>query len=845
MEPRLQTHTAPDGTYHFIRPRLNQLFSQAVKSPLVTVCAGAGYGKTSAVHDFIQECQTTASWIQLSKLDNIGTRFWENYTHSLAHINKPFAQAVQKTGFPDTESKINQYFEFLRDFLTTERHFIVMDDFHLIDNPSVIRLFELGILDMPPGTTLFLLSRTVPQINFAGLVSKGQMSGISENDLKFSESEVFEYFQLQGISLPVNTLREILNDTGGWAFAINLIARSYLNAPGYTGYVRNAMKTNVFRLMETEIWNNISGKLQMFLLRISLIEHLSAELISLLANNDNELLAGLQQLNAYIRHDAFIDAWLIHHLFLEFLRARHNLLSGDLKLETWKIAGAWCSRNGFKIDALAYYEKTGDYPAIVSIFFELPAQIPVDIARYALEILERTPEAVFDKIVHLALMHVSMLVCLGQWKDAFDLMRHYEAKFQPLPKDSEFRNRSLGGLYNCWGILRMLMCTMDDRYDFDEYYARQDECLTRWPVDPRYLADHPLGPWISLVGTDRKGAPEEFVEALVRAEKHTAHCLNGVMTGAGDLARGELLFYQGDISGAESFVIRALQRARERRQFEIVHRALFHIMRIAVFQGDFAKTQRTLKDMETQLDKDEYPNCYITFDIVLAWYYCILHLPEKIPAWLKEKFEPYSHPYFIENFGNQARAMYCFLTGNYPPLLAYIGELKLRESILFGRLEMLVLEACVHYKLKNKALAFDSLRQAWESSLPNGIVSPFIEMGKDMRTLSAAALQEHKCPVNKSWLKNINLLSASYAKRQVHIIAEYKQANNMNAGTPLSSRESGILNDLSHGLSRIEIAASRGLSINTVKMVINNVYGKLGAQNLADLIRIASENKMI
>ena len=60
-----------------------------------------------------------------------------------------------------------------------------------------------------------------------------------------------------------------------------------------------------------------------------------------------------------------------------------------------------------------------------------------------------------------------------------------------------------------------------------------------------------------------------------------------------------------------------------------------------------------------------------------------------------------------------------------------------------------------------------------------------------------------------------------------------------------SSLESEILTDLSHGLSRAEIAASRNLSINTVKMLVNNVYMKLGAENLAEAIRIASERKFI
>jgi DNA-binding NarL/FixJ family response regulator len=54
-----------------------------------------------------------------------------------------------------------------------------------------------------------------------------------------------------------------------------------------------------------------------------------------------------------------------------------------------------------------------------------------------------------------------------------------------------------------------------------------------------------------------------------------------------------------------------------------------------------------------------------------------------------------------------------------------------------------------------------------------------------------------------------------------------------------------VLHDLSHGLSRPEIAANHGLSINTVKMVLNAIYTKLDADNAADVIRIALDRNLI
>jgi LuxR family maltose regulon positive regulatory protein len=171
--------------------------------------------------------------------------------------------------------------------------------------------------------------------------------------------------------------------------------------------------------------------------------------------------------------------------------------------------------------------------------------------------------------------------------------------------------------------------------------------------------------------------------------------------------------------------------------------------------------------------------------------------------------------------------------------------MKKRESFLFGRLEMLVIEACIHYKTKNKKKAFAVFEEAYMTAAPNEIVMPFIEMGKDMRTLTSAALKEPGVKIPQLWLKDLNRKSASYAKRRTHIAMEYKKANGLTANIILSPRETEILADLSHGLSRVEIASARDLSVNTVKMVINSLYSKVGAENLADLIRIAVEQKLI
>ncbi|MCL2208991.1 MAG: LuxR C-terminal-related transcriptional regulator [Treponema sp.] len=853
MEVTLKERRVSYASFHFERHRLNDLFLNAMNHPLVLVCAGAGYGKTTAVHDFVQEYQATTLWVQLSQRDNVDGRFWENFTHTMMQVNPSFAKAISKPGFPDTAEKLSQFNKLLHDYAEIKRRIIVFDDCHSIDNQAVIRFMESAFSDLPPGTSLLLISRSTPKINIASLVTKGQIFNVSEEDLRFTESEIAQYFRRLDISLqgeypkdtwhPAGALHEIMQDTEGWAFAINIIAQSYKKAPGYTGYLRTAMKANIFRLMETEIWSDISERLQCFLVQLSLISHLSIELISLLAGADIDLITELDRQNAYVRRDSYIHAYLIHPLFLEFLAGKDKLLSEEQKIRTYKIAGEWCDKNGFKIDAISYYEKIADYQSIVKMFIDLPAQFPDDIARFASVVLDRVPEHVFDSVVYLASIHMRSFMCQGLWQRTVELAKYYEARFQKLP-DSRFKTSSLASINYCWAISRTSMNLTENNCDFDIYYRKLDEYYPQ-PINPGNLIKVHSGPWVCAVGSAEKGAPQKFIEAYKRAASYLTRCFSGLLSGVRELTSGEFKFYQGEISEAETYIAHALDISKEKKQYEIIHRALLYTLRIAVLQGDYKRAEQARREEYAYLSEADYTNRFTNYDIFLAWYYYLLDVPEKIPEWIQENFTPYRYASFIENFANQAKGRFFYMARNYPPLLSYIQEMKNRESYLFGRVEMLAIEACIHYKMKNRKEACETLREAYETAVPNDILMPFIELGKDMRTMTAAALKEKDCVICKSWLENVNRKSSSYAKRISHVITEYRQACGITNEFSITQREKEILTDLSHGLSRSEIAVSRSLSINAVKMVINNLYGKLGAGNLADAIRIATEKKIV
>ena len=831
---------------HLVRYRINSILSRAVEKSLVIVCAGMGYGKTRAVFDFACRSGFSSAWIQLSEFNNVESKFWENYTKAIEKMDKMSGEELRELGFPNTEEKMNRYLDIRQNYQTDRQHLrnlIVLDDFHLIKNRSVINFIEQSLNNMPPEFSYILISRELPSINILSLEAQNLVFHIYEEDLNFTENELAQYLHAQRLTAEAQSLHEIYEDTKGWAFSVNLVSRSLKKSRGYWGYARSAMKQNIFKLIETEVWNSASEQLQRFWVSISLIEHHSADLIALLSKDKN-LLSEFRQQNAYARFDSYTNTFHIHHLFVDFLRAKQNMLTYDEVRETNKTAGNWCKQNGLIIDAMKYYRKIGDYESIISIFAELPTIVPHNIAVYSIEVFNSAPPDTFTKISLFANRHLRIIASLGNMRDFVVKAEYYECELQKLPEDSDFRNQALGGVYFIWGIVQYLISTIKDQYDYS-LFAMMNNCLTKSPLEPNQITNFSAAPWIIVVSSQRQGSPQEAINALAMVEKYVSGCLYGILAGASDIARGELMFYQSNVKAAETHILLGMKRAKEFNQFDLVNKALFYIMRIAVFQGNRAKAEQALKRIEAQIVEKEYFRRFFAYDIAFGWYNYLLRQPEMVPAWQKEDFTPYGHPLFAENLGNHMKARYHYLAKNYLPLLTFIENLKGQELALYGKTEMLALEACARYQIKDKAGAFNALKEAYEMASPNNILMPFVELGKDMRALTAAALRASSCEIPLVWLKSVNQKSNSYAQHQAIIISNYKKHNDIIDEVALSSREQDILRDLYYGFSKSEIAAKHDLSINTVKMISRSIYEKLGANNIAGIVRIVAERKLV
>ncbi|MDR3335003.1 MAG: LuxR C-terminal-related transcriptional regulator [Treponema sp.] len=825
------------------RPQIHRLLEKAMQYPIVTVVAGAGYGKTQAVYSFVRKYNVLTTWMQLSERDNLSLRFWENFVKVVTFINKDTAAKLVETSFPETERQFDRYVAIPRTDVNSDwKYIFVYDDFHLLHDAAVLRFMERCITTPFPNITSIIISRSDPPINTRFLRSKGMLATITEDDLRFSQDEMVAYFRMQDIKVSPETAFWTYRSTEGWAFAINLAGLALKNEPPGKGYASSSVKFNVFKLLESEIMSVSSEGLRKYLIKLSLIDHLALELLTELAGNTG-LLEEMKQIGSFIRYDSYLNVYHIHNLFLEYLIGKQGELTEEETRNVYLHAARWCGANNFKMDAMSYYEKAGAYHELFEVVYTLPLVIPNAIAQFLLELCVRAPAALYRQNALAWILYTRTLITLELFEKARVVLKDIIAELEAA-SPSPFQYRTLSGCYNALGFIGLITSMHTQDYTFVPWFERAYHYYRlsgheiKGPITVGCLCSYAC-----RVSSPEPGAIKRFIEAVSAMVPYVSRSLKGCFYGIDKLAWAELAWFRGEVTAAETLAYEALYKARKQHQYEIENRSIFYLLRISLYQGNRGHIQELFTLLEAQLETQDYVNRYTFHDIVTGWFYVHIGQTARVAAWLRNDFEESDLNSLVYGLEILVRAKYHFIEKQYPAALASLGNQKSRYSFkdfLFGKLEMKVLEALCCHNMKDTDGALRALEAAYALALPNTLDMPFIEAGKDMRALSAAVLKDPACVIPKPWLKRIQREATTYARKLFAVAGAYQKERRLVPVTPLSRREMAVLTGLSQGLTRAEIAEDNDISINTVKSVIKSVYHKLGAINRANAVRLAA-----
>lgn len=291
----------------------------ADESPVTTVIAPAGYGKTTLLIDAANEWPGDVAWVSLDEWDRDPVRFLLYLTSALSDES---AGRDLRGAEPSPETLHDRLGEIVeRVSRGGTPTLLILDDFHLVeDSVMVVDLGNYLIRRLPPEMRAVIASRhEVPMEALPKLQLGGRVSEYTVADLSFGRDEVQRYYRNRGDDLSDSSLDRILEVTGGWPAGVALMGDpSTAQDPRRdAGVVANYVAAEVLRYLPDSMRD--------FLSRTSVLQMLDPDSCDWLldTNGSRETLTQMAQSSIPLTNFGGSGVELrIHPLVRDLLRSR-------------------------------------------------------------------------------------------------------------------------------------------------------------------------------------------------------------------------------------------------------------------------------------------------------------------------------------------------------------------------------------------------------------------------------------------------------------------------------------------------------------------------------------------
>ncbi|MCU0405174.1 MAG: hypothetical protein MUE99_11570, partial [Chitinophagaceae bacterium] len=368
-----------------IRDRLFAKLNEELDRPLKLIVAGAGYGKSVLMSQWLDTYDKKYCWISLEEDCNELHIF---LSYFIAGIQQQFPEGMQHTAKLNS-SNIMPSGEVIGQLLNNdlqalpESLFIVLDDFHVIRNKIITAIFNQIISFPPENVQIALISRLDPPLNKTKLQAYQKICEIRMSDLRFSVNEIVKVAkQSFEIEMDEGVASHIEEGTEGWALSVYLKIREFVfkdpaTAEKSTEYDHAGTLTPfLFNLIEAAL----PPGTERLLLVTALFDRFDLELIKrvLGENGDTSVMHedlgfALQKLNKLgspllIGLDDEKKWFRLHHFIREILYKRLVQINSTDQIEKYyRVAGLYFADQGCYEEGIKYAKLGNDLETAVNI----------------------------------------------------------------------------------------------------------------------------------------------------------------------------------------------------------------------------------------------------------------------------------------------------------------------------------------------------------------------------------------------------------------------------------------------------------------------------------------------
>lgn len=857
---------------------------------LILVSAKAGAGKTTLISQWLHQQSQPVAWLSLDKNDNDPRRFFSYLVAALnklnIEINPALLSQLETPQLPPVDALVTGLINKVAS--SASPFFLVLDDYHFIQNEWIHQAIGLLVERQPPEMVLILISRVDPPLPLARLRGRGQMSEIRDRDLRFTVEEAAQFLNAgMGLGLTADLVSTLEHHTEGWIAGLQMAALSLQGRQqddDLTAFVEAFGGTNRFILdyLLEEVLERQTPDVQDFMIETAILDRLCGPLCDAVhvgaadfsgtasphLDSSQAILEELERANLFVTSLDDERRWYrYHHLFADLLRSMlKQRESAETIRELHRRAGQWYQSQGYLEEAMGHAMSAQDFERAASMVDRniadmfLRSEVPV-----LLSWIERLPEQLVRSRPWIDVYRANTLALTGQLDGVDRLLESAEARVDPTdPRRAEL----LGHI----AAVRAYAANLrGDAARTVEMAALAKRHLPEENLTARGMAAYALAD-VRFAGDDVGGANEALLEML-DVGKATGELML-VVTALCELATVKMV--QGQLHGAERYYDEAWQWMAERSGLDSRVRCAYEfglasllcewnqldaayehamtgvayrqrlggywvtgdlpLMRILQARGDVAGALDMLYTVEKVVQAHHFQMApMIAFKTARVVQWLAAGDVETARRWAEacdggSELERIALARLRLAQGRASDAQ-CIL--DRQRALAEAGGRTGRLIDILG-LQALALEAQGQPDDAEVALS-----QALSLARPEGYVRVFLDLGPPLRKLLA------RLAAKEARGEAIVRVTADYAR---DLLDAFQQDAAVLAGqvapsssaealiSPLTERELEVLHLLAEGLSNKAIAERLIVAPSTIKQHLKNVYGKLDVHSRTEAV---------
>lgn len=822
---------------------------------LAFISAPAGYGKTTAVVDYLTGANLKFAWFSIDEADNDPSRFWRYLLSSVSRCvgNGEINRISLDSDLVSSNITVDLFISTIE--TVSEKFVMVLDDYHLIDNSIILNSVEHFVKYMPQNIDLIILSRKEPEHTLSVLRSRGMAISLGIKDISFDYAETAEFFAQKGIRLTEEEIAKIEKCTEGWA--AGLVAASFSIRECES--IHNAVSAfsgkdrNINSILENEVLARWSGEVRDFLIHTSFLDKLSDSVCSAVTGNGNSagLLKMLSDSNSFIIPLDTENQWFrYHHLFQEFLVSRLELEGEMVLRRLYRLAGEWYLEQGLHAEGINWLLKAGEYEKVLPFILDYRCEI---IQEYEFlqwnKWLDCIPEQLYENDVTVYTSY-SWVASMDNKIDVAEVWADKaRACFKRIKGRLKKTEKNLMEAYVVSSELNVAMFKMDISKALLHFYK-----LGRLRIlAPVRLAEMNWNePSLLKTAYGFKGRL-----GTVKGYLPVVSLLPGLF---GDSSAyfaviiAEFYYEQNKLKELNTTLINNIGAITGMKNPGLIVPCFTVLAKGRLAKGDIPGAFRTIDEAKKLLTGKVGNVWRYHLDIFTAKLYLGAGDDGSALKFLDTgKIGIYDALSYIRESEYIVYARYLMRINRLQDALILLNRLEdfaRKEKRLASQIEILCLTA-IGYSMKGDyQSALDILEQALALGRKEGYARTFIdEMGP------MAVLLERYVTVNRNGYKNKHL---TYAKSLLRSTNEYitilksatcdectTQSKEDFTGSLLSKRETEILKLLTEKRSNAEIAAELFISLSAVKQHNSRIFDKLGVKNRHEAVARARELRII